>query len=348
MTKLFQKAAFDVSVPVFSLWHGGHAWNGAPQMRARSRGKCENGPGIDLTTDLATACKYARGGGSVMRFVVAEPRKWLEDGQATVPLADALDFYRNLPRVPNRARILEDLRMNAERLGRSVVQAACVVNLGVNHDAFVGSVGPELCRRLVEWGVDASCTRRYGEEYWVNLFNPDLVICVDKTLASDDRCERYSLPAQQLAVNRLRTEELLALMQRCLDGEVRESPAICGLDEAIASSALPEQAAARARVDALLRQLELPAKTAWRQFHGLVQEGTVWCSQAGAHLLGTMKGVTCLDPVGEAGVRRVAITPLGRAALLLFPSDFTLSLSAETANSVGRPFVGQAPSVELA
>jgi len=156
------------------LWHGSRAWSGPPEVRPAKGSRVEHGPGLYLTTSYETARRYARGGGSVMRFEIDPDIRWLEN--ESLPLADAERFLVGRPRLRKRDETIADLRRVAARmtarLGGDRVPAAALLNLMVNYESLTGDHGPALAEFLVSHGIGASLANELSGEDWVLLFDP--------------------------------------------------------------------------------------------------------------------------------------------------------------------------------
>jgi hypothetical protein len=173
----------NASAPLV-LWHGSQRWEGPPRIVTSRKGQVEHGPGLYLTTSADTARKYAKGGGSVMRFEVA-PLRWL--GDAWLPADTMVRFLRSLDRVKNRTKIEADIRAVEERLRsrrNGSVPAAILVNLMYNHGALSGDKGPALAEFYTRHGIDADHVTK-GNEDWVVLFNLDKILSHRKVCAGD-------------------------------------------------------------------------------------------------------------------------------------------------------------------
>ena len=168
------------------LWHGAHRWEGPPRIVTSRKGKVEHGPGIYLTTSAATARSYAKGGGSVIRFEVARPLVWEDDVRIAEEVL--LDFVKHRERVKNRAKIIADIRDNADRAeaagrGRFAI-ASVLANLFAYYGALTGEHGPALAAFYVAAGIDAAHVRQ-GNEDWIVLYNLDKILSYKKVPYGD-------------------------------------------------------------------------------------------------------------------------------------------------------------------
>jgi len=150
------------------MWHGAHRWEGPPEIRALRQGHAEHGPGIYMTTSVDTARKYAKGGGSLIRFEVDRDLVLLED--VRLPVSEMIAFVKERPRLKHKSEIMADLERAHERM-KGPVHADVLNNLFVNYRVSVGAHGPELARFFVEHSIDASAVYQ-GQDDWLVLFNP--------------------------------------------------------------------------------------------------------------------------------------------------------------------------------
>jgi hypothetical protein len=151
------------------MWHGAHRWEGPPEIRAQRQGSAEHGPGIYMTTSVDTARKYAKGGGSLIRFEVDRDLTLLED--VRLPVSEMAAFVKERPRLRHKKEILSDLERAHERMKGGPVHASVLNNLFVNYRVVTGEHGPELARFFVTHGIDASAVF-HGLDDWLVLFNP--------------------------------------------------------------------------------------------------------------------------------------------------------------------------------
>ena len=193
-----------MSVPLISLWHGGHRFDSTPEIRPAKRGRFECGPGIYATTHYQRARNYAKGGGAT-HLIEFAPRLMLED--AALSLATATAIAGDV--LPKRLaqQVKRDLIDGADRLkdrigrlqaigeGSLFVPASNLLNLCVNCDGIVGVRGPLLAQHLAGLGIDASFHHVSGNEWWAVIFNPRCIRRVTKVAAKDIGLDRYELPA---------------------------------------------------------------------------------------------------------------------------------------------------------
>lgn len=169
------------SVSNIRLYHGARSWDGPPEVQRGRAKRTEHGPGIYLTTSLATAKKYAKGGGRVKLVTISSGLRLLDD--AKIKASEAIDFVRTQLR-KKRKEIIEDIERHAGRIGKDTISLAVIVTLAVNHDALVGDASPALARFLVSRGVDATVVTQSsptgGDEDWLVLFNPEKIVSIEE------------------------------------------------------------------------------------------------------------------------------------------------------------------------
>lgn len=172
-----------LGVKTLVLLHGSQDWEGPGRIRQAKRTSTVHGPGLYLTTSAATARKYAKGGGSVIRVELELPIRWLMF--AKIPTTDAERFVRTLPRLGKRKEILADIQRIGERDGdRGQLWPGVVLNLMINYGVLTSTHGPAIAEFMVASGVDADLIQQSGED-WVLLFNPLKVIAHRKVPAGE-------------------------------------------------------------------------------------------------------------------------------------------------------------------
>lgn len=165
----------------FALYHGGNLSGGFREVIPGKKGRIERGPGLYLTTSLARARSYAKGGGRrVWRVTLQGPLRWIEDYR--VPGADVVAFVRETPRLAKRRELLADMQRLVAREPDGHVPAAYLNNLMVNYDALSGASAQALAAFFRRYGLDAALskeTMRGDPEHWVILFNPERVVRIE-------------------------------------------------------------------------------------------------------------------------------------------------------------------------
>lgn len=160
---------------MLELWHGGKRWDGKPEIRPVKAGRYECGPGLYLTTQYERARKHARGGGKVVTLVtLADNIRWLE--QARLPLAALMDWIDGARGLRNRAAVRRDMADAVRGSDPESVWVSFLVNLCVYHNAVPGNLGQELAEWLAGQGIDASLHCPGGDEDWVVVFNPAIIV----------------------------------------------------------------------------------------------------------------------------------------------------------------------------
>lgn len=166
--------SYNKSDGTINLWHGSRRWVGPPEIRVGSKGRCENGPGIYLTTRYETARKYSKGGGIVLKAELKSSLAWLENARMDVEYLK--QFVNDLPRLHKRKALLNDLDWSAQRHSDDKLPVSYLVNLFVNHDLASGESGKALALWLADQGIDASLYHRSGQEDYVVVFNPKCIV----------------------------------------------------------------------------------------------------------------------------------------------------------------------------
>jgi len=186
------------------LWHGSQNWQGPPQLQRAGKGKSEYGSGLYLTTSASTARKYAKGGGSILRFEIDPDLTTTDD--AEIGVKDAVDFLSSIPRLRNKKKIADDILLNAQRRGKDSVHAFVIENLMSHHGALKGVAGPMLAEWYVKNGIDAAVVH-HADEDWLVLYNLDKILSYKKTGSSDVQ-----------DVDRIRTRRMRELAARLSEG----------------------------------------------------------------------------------------------------------------------------------
>lgn len=168
-------------------WHGGHKWEGKPEIRTSKKGQYECGPGIYSTTSLNTASKYSKGGGRIIQFTIDPDITWLED--VKIPFDEATYFVRSSRYIGRRGILLDDLTLRFERRDqehfKGMLPLAFLVNLAVNNHCLGGKGSPELAEFLVSNGAQASLHRSSVNDDWVIIFDPKAITNVEIKKAKD-------------------------------------------------------------------------------------------------------------------------------------------------------------------
>ena len=168
------------------MWHGSQRWQGPPEVRASRAFSAYHGPGIYMTTDPQTAYEHAKGGGSIIRFVVDSNLRLAEDVWINLPVAQA--YVAERPRLRHKRELAADLERSARQRGERRpdylthglgVPAEVLINLFVNYDLVKGAQGPALARFLVSHGADAGVVTR-GTDDWLILMNPAKIVSWEK------------------------------------------------------------------------------------------------------------------------------------------------------------------------
>lgn len=155
------------------FWHGGRPIKGPVQIRPGAVEDRQHGPGFYLTTSLARARKYARGGGVVQEVTLSPSTRLLESICLPLPVLEGC--IRGLPRCRNRNVVINDLRSVSRVIDDTPVPASFLVNTLLFHGATGGMAGVWLAQWLTGQGIDASASAVGSGEEWVVVFNPEVV-----------------------------------------------------------------------------------------------------------------------------------------------------------------------------
>jgi hypothetical protein len=162
----------------FQMYHGGKRWSRLPtELLGNSQGRYEAGVGIYFTNDYNTARRYAKGSRVVHRVEIDKNFKEIEN--VKLPLIEVVDFVKNLNGLKRRSEIIDSLKNNASRMNTDFVSANILNNLIVNYEAGAGKVGIKISNYLVSKGVDAKFESQSGDEFWLIVFNPNIIKKVD-------------------------------------------------------------------------------------------------------------------------------------------------------------------------
>lgn len=172
----------------FDMYHGSHRWFGPPEIKPLRPGHAEHGPGIYFTTSLETANRYAKGGGKVGRFTLAQPRAWAHE--VYLDRGDLRHIFSKIPRMRMREKVLG---WAEESLSERRLTGQTLINLFVNANVAHGLPGVVLAAALVELGADASFALDQREEKWVTILNPLMVKSRRDAAANDP----WSLPVEE-------------------------------------------------------------------------------------------------------------------------------------------------------
>lgn len=162
----------------FQIWHGSHRWQGKPEIRPCRKGHYEHGPGIYCTTNLNTASKYAKGGGRIVRLSINAQINWLED--AKMPFDYVMDFVRTNDALLKRRILAADLMQTFDRREQirtsGMMPVSYLVNLAVNNECLSGAAGQAFAKFLTDNDIHASLYRKAGNEDWVVVFDPEIIV----------------------------------------------------------------------------------------------------------------------------------------------------------------------------
>lgn len=172
------------------LWHGAHRWDPPPEIRAPKNGNAEYGAGIYATTHYMTARKYALGGGSVMSLKLNGNLRLLEGVETDVQ--ELMEVARGIPRLKNKDKILSDLDRRAARSrDGKTIGLDTLLNLAVNNNSMIGAPAVAITEHLVSKGIDASLNERSGNEDWLVVFNPKIIISAKARPAASIGLDEY-------------------------------------------------------------------------------------------------------------------------------------------------------------
>lgn len=172
-----EESALSSRGRTLKFYHGAQRWAGPPEVRAPKSAKVvEYGPGLYMTSSLAGAKTYAKGGGAVLEFEIDPDLTLLED--VRISAADMIAFLRGVRGLRHRRDIEDDIVRSASRTGTGSVPASTLVNLMVNYKVAHGDAGSLLVKFYVDHGIDAVIERGRGyagDETWLVLYNMDKI-----------------------------------------------------------------------------------------------------------------------------------------------------------------------------
>ena len=171
---LQESETINPPVSTFQMYHGGKRWSQIPsEIIGSNKGRYEAGVGIYFTNDYNTARRYAKG--SRVVHIVDINKNFKEIRSVNIPLTDIVGFLKNLSGLKHRKDIIDDIINNAKRMGQDYISANVLNNLIVNYESGSGEVGIKLSNYLVSKGVDAKLERQSGDEFWLVVFNPNII-----------------------------------------------------------------------------------------------------------------------------------------------------------------------------
>ena len=174
------------------MWHGG-TLEGDLEVRSPSKGRYEAGPGIYLTSSYERARKYSKGGKSTFLVTLKSNINYAHN--VNIELNSMTTFLGNGKK---SNLIKQDLINYSTRTGKSQIPAEVLINLFVNHEAGSGQNGLKLINFLVENGVDANFHRSTGDEVWIVVMNPKIIVNIQKIPANKVDLNQYNLPNEYL------------------------------------------------------------------------------------------------------------------------------------------------------
>lgn len=170
---IWERYEESLSSNYFEMYHGGRKWIESPEIRKAQKGNYEAGNGIYFTNSYLTAKKYSKGGGVVHKVKINKNYKDIKD--VYVSLKELTDFVKSVPRMKKKKEIIEDLIKHSKRRNNTNISLDVLNNLIVNHEAGSGNVGPIIAKYFKDNGVDASLEEKTGKEFWLVVFNPEII-----------------------------------------------------------------------------------------------------------------------------------------------------------------------------
>ena len=158
----------------FQMYHGGKRWSRIPsEIYPSKRGRYEVGVGIYFTNSYETARRYAKG--SRVVHIVDIDRNFKELDKVNIPLSDVIGFLKGLGGLKHRSDIIDSINKNSARMQTDYISADILNNLIVNYEAGAGSVGVKIANYFVSKGIDAHIEDQSGDEYWLVVYNPNII-----------------------------------------------------------------------------------------------------------------------------------------------------------------------------
>jgi len=182
----------EIKSGTFQMYHGGSRWSTSPEIRPSKVGRYEGGPGIYLTNNYETARKYAKGGNVVQ---LVDIRSAFTDlNSVRVTLSELISFVNNIQGMKKKKEIISDLNRVSARTQKLDIPLEVLNNLIVNWEAGSGSVGVQVAEYFVSKGVDATIQDQSGDEFWLVVFNPKIIINYEVVDPKKLSVDNYILP----------------------------------------------------------------------------------------------------------------------------------------------------------
>jgi uncharacterized protein YeeX (DUF496 family) len=176
----------------FEMYHGGRKWVEEPSVRKAKKGNYEGGNGIYFTNSYLTARNYSKGGGVVHKVKIKKDFTDIKD--VNVELNDVVSFVKSIRNMKRKNEIVNDLIRYSNRINNNKIRLEVLNNLIVNHEAGSGEIGPIIAKYFVTKGVDATLDHKSGDEYWLVVFNPNIIIDKPSVCPPNIKLSDYMLP----------------------------------------------------------------------------------------------------------------------------------------------------------
>lgn len=164
----------SIETNTIQMYHGGTKWSRIPtELRSGAKGRYEGGVGIYFTNSYETARSYARG--SKVVHLVEIDKNYRDIKNIKVPLDDVVNFIKNVRGMKRKKEVIDSLTNLSNRLNSDLIPLDSLNNLIVNFEAGAGSPGVEISNYFVRKGADASLQHQRGDEYWLVVFNPNII-----------------------------------------------------------------------------------------------------------------------------------------------------------------------------